>query len=121
MLCASDSLSSVRWTSASIRVAPEPLPVRRYRDPRQRAGEQWRVVAQPYPSRVAPASWYPQREPTCIRPANLHISWVARSPEAPARTGGASAHGQLELLAAEAHAHGLEHDLSGPRLHLARE
>src|ERR1700743_1914999 len=30
--------------SASIRVAPEPLPVRRYRDLRQLTGEQWRCL-----------------------------------------------------------------------------
>src|SRR5437899_3138816 len=44
------------WTSASIRVAPEPLPVRRHRDPRQRAGEQWRFLQQPYPPCVAAAT-----------------------------------------------------------------
>jgi hypothetical protein len=31
--------------SASIRVAPEPLPVRRYRDLRRFTGEQWRLSA----------------------------------------------------------------------------
>src|ERR1700683_878551 len=46
--------------SASIRVAPEPLPVRRHRDPRLLTGKQWRPLqARPYPSQTIASTWRP--------------------------------------------------------------
>src|ERR1700683_848230 len=46
--------------SASIRVAPEPLPVRRHRDPRLLTGKQGRPLqARPYPSQTIASTWRP--------------------------------------------------------------
>src|ERR1017187_3592022 len=72
MLCAS-VLSSVDGQVRLDPVAPESMPVRRYRDPRLFTGEQWRLSSsQPYPSGPTLARW------NTSTGAKLHLSALRR-------------------------------------------